>query len=288
MARHTSLRVGGPADALARPTTRDTLAALLALCDAHGAEPLVLGAGFNTLVRDGGIRGVVVRLHALRSIEPEGEVGLRAECGATHTSVTHRAAELGLAGLEFAIGIPGTVGGWLAMNAGIGVREMKDVVESVEWIEPGAGLRRVPANELHFRYRALDAPAGSVFTAAHFRLERGDPAAIRSRMQDLMAKRRASQPVDQPSFGSVFKNPEGDYAGRLIEAAGLKGAREGGAEISSTHANFIVNRGGATAADALRLIARARSTVAGRFGVELEEEVRVIGEPAEAEEGEDA
>jgi UDP-N-acetylmuramate dehydrogenase len=278
LSRYTSLQVGGPADAIARPATREALRDLLEWCHARGVPVLVLGSGFNTLVRDGGFRGVVVRLHSLRSIERVGDTAVRAEAGATHTRVTRFCAEAGLAGLEFAVGIPGTVGGWLAMNAGIGVCEMKDVVDRVEWIDTGSGeLRSVPARDLRFRYRGLELPQGAVLIAARFALRPDEPREIRARMQQLLAQRRRTQPVDQPSFGSVFKNPPGDFAGRLVEAAGLKGAREGDAEISTLHANFIVNRGRATASDALKLMERARDEVARRFGVELEREVRVVG-----------
>jgi UDP-N-acetylmuramate dehydrogenase len=187
-------------------------------------------------------------------------------------------ADEGLAGLEFAVGIPGTVGGWLAMNAGIGVREMKDAVASVEWLESASGeIREVDAAELGFRYRALDRPTGTVLLAGRFRLEPDAPDAIRARMRALLAKRRGAQPVDQLSCGSVFVNPPGDYAGRLIEQAGLKGTREGGAEISTLHGNFIVNRGGASASDVTRLIERARAEVARRFGIDLETEVVRMG-----------
>jgi UDP-N-acetylmuramate dehydrogenase len=268
--------VGGPADALASPRTLQALVALLSLCRRLELRWWVLGSGFNTLVRDEGVRAVVLRLHALRRVEWSPQGGLRAEAGATHATVTRFCAERGLAGLEFAVGIPGTVGGWIAMNAGIGAREMKDAVEAVELVADGQ-VREWPAHALGFGYRRAELPAGAVVSAARFRVTSDEPAAIRARMQELLARRRATQPVDQPSFGSVFKNPPGDFAGRLIEAAGLKGAREGGAEISTVHANFIVNRGGATARDALALMDRARAAVRDRFGIELEPEVRVVG-----------
>jgi UDP-N-acetylmuramate dehydrogenase len=277
LARHTSLRVGGPADALVRADTAAELEALAALCSAHGTPLYVLGAGFNTLVRDGGIRGVVVRLAGLRSIERRG-AEVRAEAGVTHTQLTRFAAQEGLAGLEFGVGIPGTLGGWLAMNAGTREREVGQAVVSVDWLAGGARAA-TPRAALHFAYRRLERPAGAILLGAKLALEPDDPAAIRARMRDQLEVRRATQPVDQPSCGSVFKNPPGDFAGRLIEAAGLKGLRCGGAQISELHANFIVTSG-ALASDVLELIARARSAVKERFGVELETEVQIMGEDA--------
>lgn len=231
-------------------------------------------------MRDGGVRGVVVRLHGLRALERRPDHGIFAEAGVTHTRICRFAADQGLSGLEFAVGIPGTVGGWLAMNAGIGSREVKDAVRALEWLDPESGLRELPASALRFHYRALELPPGAVVLSATFQAEPDAPEAIRARMRELLARRRETQPIDELSCGSVFKNPPGDHAGRLIEAAGLKGASEGAAQISTVHANFIVNRGGARAADVLRLIERARAAVAERFGVELETEVRIVGEDA--------
>lgn len=263
---------------MARPASRQELAALVAWCRQHEIPLLVLGAGFNTLVRDGGVRGVVVRLHALRRLERDPQGRVVAEAGVTHTRACRFAAKRGLAGLEFAVGIPGTVGGWLAMNAGIGTRDTQDAVERVDWLEAGGELRSVPAGELRFRYRALERPPGTLLLGAVFRTEPDEPAAIRARMRTFLDARRDAQPIDERSCGSVFVNPEGDYAGRLIEAAGLKGRREGGAEISRVHANFIVNTGNALASDVLRLIEVARVAVASRFDVELETEVQIAGD----------
>ncbi len=278
LSRYTSLRVGGTADALARIDSREELRQLLELCAEAGIEVRVLGAGFNTLVRDGGVRGVVVRLVGLRRLERDAEGALLAEAGVTHSRLSRYCGEHGLAGLEFAVGIPGTVGGWLAMNAGVREREMKDTVRGVELFDPALGIERRDAAELSFRYRALELPAGGLVLAGRFATRDDEPDAVRERMKEHMARRRETQPVDRLSCGSVFKNPPGDHAGRLIEAAGLKGSREGGAEISTLHANFIVNVGDASARDVMRLIARARERVAAEFGVELETEVCVWGE----------
>ncbi len=281
LADWTSLRVGGPADALVRIDTRDELARTLAFARSYALPVTILGGGFNALVRDGGLRGLVVRLAGLRAIAREGDALVRAEAGVTHTQLTRFCADHGRSGLEFAVGIPGTVGGWIAMNAGVHGREMKDVVTSVELYEPAhAAIRHRAGAELRFRYRAADLPPGAVVLSAAFDTTADAPEQIRERQKQSMAKRRATQPVDQPSCGSVFVNPPGDYAGRLIEAAGLKGARAGAAMISPLHANFIVNTGGARASDVLRLIERARAEVLARFGVALETEVRITGEEA--------
>ena len=251
---------------------------MAALCRDRGVRYTVLGSGFNTLVLDGGIEGVVVQLHALRSIERARNGAVRAGAGCTHTRITRFCADRGRSGLEFAVGIPGTVGGWLAMNAGVPDREMKDVVERIEWLDVASGeVQELGIEQLRFRYRALELPEGAIVLSGTFRTEADDPDEIRAQMRVLLDRRRDTQPIDRLSCGSVFKNPPGDHAGRLIEAAGLKGAREGNAEISSVHANFIVNRSGASASDVLRLVERARSEVQRQFGVELEPEVRIVG-----------
>jgi UDP-N-acetylmuramate dehydrogenase len=241
----------------------------------------VVGGGFNLLVRDGGWRGVVAKLTGLRELALRDDGSVFAEAGVTHATLARFCADHGRSGLEFAVGIPGTVGGWIAMNAGVHAREMKDVVLEVELYDPATGALETRARDaLGFRYRAAALPPGGVVVSARFQTAKGTKAAIRAEQKKLLAQRRATQPVDQPSCGSVFKNPPGDYAGRLIEAAGLKGSEVGGARISELHANFIVTRADARAADVLALIARARDAVRERFGVELEPEVRVLGEDA--------
>lgn len=279
LSRHTSLRIGGPADALATPADRAELAALLGLCAEHRLPVTLLGGGFNVLVREGGIRGVVVRLKRLRGIERVADDLVRGEAGASHATITRFCIQHGLAGLEFGAGIPGTLGGWLAMNAGIGVREMKDVVRDIEVMDAeGRGTTTIPRAALDFRYRELAGLApGSVVVAASLEVAASDRARVQAEVDRLLALRHATQPIDQPSCGSVFRNPPGDHAGRLIEAVGLKGSRAGGAEISSVHANFIVNHGDANASDVLCLIERARALVANRTGIELETEVRILG-----------
>ncbi len=282
MSRHTSLRVGGPADAHAAPADRGELAALLAVCARHGLQHMVLGHGFNTLVLDGGIEGVVLQLSRFRRLEARPGGRLLAEAGVSHSQLTRFCKQHGLAGLEFGAGIPGTVGGWLAMNAGIAEREVGEATREIEVMSPTGGeVRRLPRARLEFRYRGLRGLApGSVLLSGLFEVVATEPEVVATEVERLLAKRAATQPLNVPSCGSVFKNPPGDYAGRLIEAAGLKGAREGDAEISELHANFIANRGRARAADVIALIERARERVAREFGIELEPEVRVLGRPA--------
>ncbi|MFK7898442.1 MAG: UDP-N-acetylmuramate dehydrogenase [Myxococcota bacterium] len=280
LSRHTSLRIGGPADAMATPADRGELAELLGICDRYAIPVRVLGAGFNVLVREGGLRGLTLRLKKLRRIEHEAEDRIFVEAGASHATITRYCVKEGLSGLEFGAGIPGTLGGWLAMNAGIGVRELKDVVLEIEILDrTGQHFEKIPRARLDFQYRALAGlPAGSVLVAARLHVTPRESETIQTEIDRLLAHRQETQPTDIPSCGSVFRNPEGDYAGRLIESVGLKGAREGAAEISTRHANFIVNHGGATASDVLRLIERARDQVLKETGVALETEVQLIGE----------
>ena len=282
MARFTSLRVGGPADALAAPESRRELARLLAICTAHRIPHQVLGAGFNTLVLDGRLEGVVIQLGRFRRLEERPAGGLRAEAGVSHSQLTRFCVARGFSGLEFGAGIPGTIGGWLAMNAGIPSREVKDAVREIEVMSPtGCTLRHIPRGRLRFVYRALHGLApGSVILSVLFGITLSIPAQVQAEVDQLLAKRSTTQPLNVPSCGSVFRNPPGDFAGRLIEAAGLKGRRIGGAQISPLHANFIANLGGATAADVLALIEETRTTVRDELGVLLTTEVRMVGEKA--------
>jgi UDP-N-acetylmuramate dehydrogenase len=297
MARHTSLRIGGPADALATPACRDELARLLAICGERSLPHWPVGAGFNCLVADAGIEGVVIKLSRFRTLrgeEPSGapersteegasgpadERVVFAEAGVTHASITRFCVDRGLSGLEFGAGIPGVVGGWIPMNAGIGSHEMCDVVREIETLEPGEAATRISGGDsLDFTYRALHGLApGTVVVSARFSVTPEKPEVVRAEVDRLLGLRSGSQPLNVPSCGSVFKNPEGDFAGRLIEAAGLKGAQVGGAQISTVHANFIANTGGATAADVLRLMQRAQEAVEKESGIQLEPEVQRVG-----------
>lgn len=281
LARYNSFGVGGPADALATPEGVDELAALAALAAAHALPLHVLGGGFNSLVLDDGLDGVAVRTARLRGLAVEDDgTTVRAEAGVSHAQIVRLCVERGLAGLEFGAGVPGTVGGWVAMNAGVPDAEAGAWLRDVETAGPGAARRVRRRAELDFAYRAARGLGpGEVVLAARFALRREEPAAVRAAIDRHLARRRATQPIDRPSFGSVFKNPPGERAGRLIERAGLKGLRIGGAQISSVHANFIVNLGGARAADVLALMARAQEAVRERTGIALEPEVRIVGRP---------
>ena len=275
----TSLRVGGPVDALATPPDRASLARLLALCARHGLRRRVIGRGFNTIVRDEGVDGVLIQLSAFKRLGERPDGCLRVEAGVSHASLTRFCRERGLSGLEFGAGIPGSIGGWIAMNAGIPDRETKDAVREIELMSPsGAKLRHISRDRLGFRYRGLRGLApGSLILSALLEVRPASRSSVAEAIDQLLARRAATQPLDVPSCGSVFKNPRGSFAGRLIEAAGLKGERHGGAQISSVHANFIVNTGGATASDVLALIGHARAAVRVRTGVLLEPEVRIWG-----------
>jgi UDP-N-acetylmuramate dehydrogenase len=275
----TSLRIGGLVDALATPPDRSGLARLLALCARRDLRRRVIGRGFNTIVRDEGVDGVLIQLSALKRLEERPDGCLRVEAGVSHASLTRFCRDHGLSGLEFGAGIPGSIGGWIAMNAGIPSRETKDTVREVEVMSPsGRKLRHLPRERLGFHYRCLRGLApGSVILSALLLVEPSERSRVAAAIDELLERRAATQPLDVPSCGSVFKNPPGTHAGRLIEAAGLKGARHGGAQISTLHANFIVNTGGASAADVLALIGHARAAVRLRTGVLLQPEVRIWG-----------
>lgn len=277
LARHTSLGVGGPADLLAIPEDRNSARQVLEICSEHRVPVLLLGKGFNTLVRDGGFRGVVLALWRLRQLELTEEGELLAEAGVSHSRIAHYCCENGLSGLEFAAGIPGTVGGWIAMNAGIPDREMGDVLSQIELLDPGGDEARDPAG-MRFRYRGCDLSEGVAVLAGRFRVSPDSPDAVRKRVSAHLEARIRTQPIHRASCGSVFKNPPGEYAGKLIEEAELKGRECGGAAFSELHANFIVTRRGARAADVLALIERAKIAVQERNGVALETEVRIVGE----------
>jgi len=282
MSRYTSLRIGGDADAVVTPSSARQVEALLRVCHLHRVPHCVLGNGFNTLVLDGGIEGVVILTHRLRGLEERPEGCIRAGAGVSHASLIGLCQREGLAGLEFGAGIPGTIGGWVAMNAGIGEREARDVVQRVEVVSPtGRKRKRIERDDLHFRYRALRGLApGSVIVSAWLRVKPSEPDFVKQEVKRMLARRSGSQPLDVPSCGSVFKNPPGDFAGRLIEAAGLKGYRSGGAEISNVHANFIANTGGASASDVLALIRQAQRVVLEKSAVALQTEVRILGREA--------
>ncbi len=277
MANHTTFRLGGPADVLALPVTPEEALMALATAREMGADCLVLGNGSNMIVRDGGIRGLVLSTEAMGTVTVEDHT-VTAQAGASLARLANAALAAGLTGLEFASGIPGTVGGATAMNAGAYGCDMAGVLaEARVWLD-GRDVW-LSADEMEYGYRkSAVLKRGALVLEARYRLSPGDPERIRARMLELNACRREKQPLALPSAGSVFKRPEGHFAGALIEKAGLKGFTIGGAQVSTLHAGFIVNVGGATARDVTRLIAHIQREVLARFGVALECEVRILGE----------
>jgi UDP-N-acetylmuramate dehydrogenase len=284
LARYTSMKVGGPADFLLEVRTEQALARLLPLLGAHRMPFLVLGNGSNVLFSDRGVRGAVIHLSgAFRTVEwREGEAEERVivEAGAACAimQLVREAARRGYAGIEFAEGIPGSVGGAVVMNAGAYGREFESVIDQVFGVTPAGAALHLSRSEIPFSYRDAHLPAGMVVTRAALRLEKDAAAGTHSNINDLVARRKSSQPSGHPNSGSMFRNPPDDFAGRLIEAAGLKGRRLGQAQISDRHANFIVNLGGARAGDVRRLMEVAREEVERRFGVTLFPEVKLFGE----------
>lgn len=277
LARHTTWRVGGPADLFVAPEDRADLLTALKLLAADGVPWLVLGAGSNLLVRDGGLRGAVVHTGRLRELDfgPGGTV--RAGGGLPLMTLIREAARRGLGGLEAMAGIPGTLGGGVAMNAGAGGQDIGSVVRSVTLAGP-TGEERWGRERLRFAYRRSNLPGDRVLVAAELQLHEVEAALLEEAIAARIRHRREAQGVGAPNAGSVFKNPSGDQAWRLIDAAGLRGLTVGGARVSERHANFIVNAGGATARDILELIDRVREAVRRQSGTELEPEVRIVGE----------
>lgn len=276
LAPFTTWRIGGPAELLAEPVDRDDLLLAISWARLRGISWRILGNGSNLLVRDEGVRGLVVRTRgALDGVEFLGAVA-RAEAGASLPTIANLAAARGLAGLEFAAGIPGTLGGAILMNAGWHEHEIGAVVQEVEFLDASGAVATWPRARCAFGYRtsAFRGRAG-VILGAVLALAPDEPPRVRARLDAYAASRRENQPTDLPSCGSVFLKPPGDFAGRLIEAAGLKGARVGEIEVSQKHANFFVNLGRGTAGDALALIERVEAEVEARFGVRLVREVEV-------------
>ena len=283
MAPLTTLRVGGPADRLAAPSSVDELVAIVKLAADAGVPTFMLGKGSDIVVADAGIRGVVVRTRA-DDVTIDGR-RLRAEAGASMTSLAKRCARDGLAGFDWAISSPGSFGGATWANAGAHGGAMSQVLVEVDILDPRDGeTRTVAADEAGFGYRESRFKHGpEVILAGVIELAVGEPEEIRALIDGHQVRRRATQPLADQNAGSVFRNPDGDHAGRLIEAAGLKGHRVGGAQVSTLHANFIVTDRGADAADVRALGDHVRATVAGRFGVDLRYEIEFVGDwPEEA------
>lgn len=277
LARYTSWRVGGEARQVYRPADVEDLATFLLQLPV--SEPVMwLGLGSNLLVRDGGFHGtVIVTAGALQHIHVEG-LSLDAEVGVYCSKLAKQAAKAGMKGAAFLAGIPGTLGGALAMNAGAHGGETWDFVTGVTTIDKQGQLRQRPASAFKVSYRHVELPEGEWFVAANMQFEQGDAEAESSLIRELLKKRNASQPTNKPCAGSVFRNPPGDFAGRLIESSDLKGLTVGGASVSTKHANFIVNDGSATAADIEALIYLLQDKIEQLHGVKLTPEVHIIGE----------
>jgi UDP-N-acetylmuramate dehydrogenase len=278
MSKHTSWRVGGPADRYFKPADMDDLCLFMSTLAAD--EPVTwVGLGSNLLVRDGGIRGTVIAtsgvLNELSALE---DTLIRAEAGVSCAKAARFAAGQDCTGAEFLAGIPGTIGGALAMNAGAFNGETWDIVEKVEMLSRAGDIITRDADEFEVGYRSVRGLNDCWFSAAYFRLQKGDVASAKTKIRDLLSKRNESQPTNLPNAGSVFRNPENDYSARLIEASGLKGYKIGAAQVSQKHANFIINTGSATASDIESLIAYVHDTVLQQQGVDLVREVRIIGE----------
>ncbi|MEG0741069.1 MAG: UDP-N-acetylmuramate dehydrogenase [Clostridia bacterium] len=287
MSRYTTLRLGGPAELLVEIATPDQLTAAYQAAEALHVPVLPLGNGSNLLVRDGGVRGVVLHLGDLfASVSepaplPDGRFALSAQAGATLQKVCNVAADYALTGLEFASGIPGTVGGAVYMNAGAYGGEMKDVVTTVTAIDAAGSVVAFEGDALRFGYRTSafnQENSGLAVTSVTICLRPGDEDTIRATMREFSSRRREKQPISVPSCGSTFKRPEGQFAGTLIDECGLKGLRIGGASVSELHAGFLVNDEGGTAADFLALIAQVQRVVWEQKGVMLQPEVRIVGE----------
>ncbi|NCB73370.1 MAG: UDP-N-acetylmuramate dehydrogenase [Clostridia bacterium] len=278
MRNHCSFKIGGAAAAMALPTSIGETAGLCSFLREKGVKPLVIGNGTNLLVTDEPLRRLMIKMSdGMSAMERRGESGINALCGISLAKLASECAHLSLSGLEFAHGIPGTLGGAACMNAGAYGGEMKQVLLSVTYLDESIKLREKSAEELELGYRhSIFSDSEAVILSCELELLRGDEEEILARMRELSEKRRASQPLDKPSAGSTFKRPVGGYAAALIEQAGLKGFTLGGAQVSEKHAGFVINRGGASFEDVIRLMDYIKETVYKRTGIELEPEVKII------------
>ena len=279
MEKHTTFRIGGPADYYLCPRSKEEVRKLCEVCREFESPSFILGNGSNLLVSDKGYRGAVIQIYKnMNAVSTEGN-RIHAQAGALLSAVSNHAMKNGLAGMEFASGIPGTLGGAVVMNAGAYGGEMKDILESVLVMEQDGTFSEIPAGQLKMGYRtSIIKEKGCVVLEAVLRLYPDSPEAIKLRMDELKEKRIAKQPLEYPSAGSTFKRPEGYYAGKLIMDAGLCGYRVGGAQVSEKHCGFVINRERATAADVLHLMKNVQEIVESRFSVQLEPEVKFLGE----------
>ena len=278
MSRHTSFQIGGPAEIFVQPATGDEVRQAICLAKEEQIPFFVVGNGSNLLVSDDGFRGMIVQIgRNLQEISVEDNV-IYAQAGALLSRVARTALEHGLTGMEFAAGIPGSLGGAVAMNAGAYGGEMKDILTDAEVLTPDGEIKILSLEELDLSYRhSCIFDEDYIVLSVHLQLEQGDTTVIRNRMDELARARREKQPLEYPSAGSTFKRPEGYFAGALIQDAGLKGYTVGGAQVSEKHSGFVINRGGATAEEVLFLIKQVQKKVKSRFGVTMEPEVRMVG-----------
>ncbi len=278
MKNHTSFKVGGPADILVNPKDYKQVEKAIKLCKETNTEYIVIGNGSNLLVKDGGIRGVVVKLTNLNEIQVKGNLMI-VQGGAQLTRVSKKALEFGLSGLEFACGIPGSIGGAVTMNAGAYDGEMSYVIKEVIVLDENGNILKLNKEQLDLGYRtSVILNKKYIVLETTLVLENKDKDEIENKMRELMQRRKEKQPLEFPSAGSTFKRPTGYYAGKLVQDSGLKGTSVGGAEVSAKHSGFIINKGNATANDILELIELVQNKVKEDFGVELCTEVRIIGE----------
>ncbi|MCL1827955.1 MAG: UDP-N-acetylmuramate dehydrogenase [Oscillospiraceae bacterium] len=279
MSRHCSFKIGGPAAAVVFPETEEDIAGVCELLKETGIKPFIMGNGTNLLFTDGKLDRVVIKTgNRVSEIRKTGSETLSACCGATLAKLAETALDMGLSGLEFACGIPGTLGGAVVMNAGAYGGEMKDVISRTYYLDEELTPRAVEGKEQEFSYRrSVFSDTDKTIMRCDIDLKPEDPEKIRAEMRSIAEKRRNSQPIDKPSAGSVFKRPENGYAAALIEASGLKGFGIGGAAVSEKHAGFIINRGNATFEDVIKLIEHIRETVYADTGVDLETEIKIVG-----------
>lgn len=279
MNRHTTFRIGGPADYFLLPSTAEEVGEILRICKEENLEYFILGNGSNLLVSDEGYRGVIIQLYRnFNTITVEGDC-IRASAGALLSGIAATAKNESLEGFEFAGGIPGTLGGAVVMNAGAYGGEMKDVLKEATVMTAEGEILTMTVEELALGYRtSIVKTAGYLVLEAVIQLKKGDQEAIRERMRELTEQRTTKQPLEYPSAGSTFKRPEGYFAGKLIMDAGLRGYSVGGAQVSEKHCGFVINKGGATAADVCRLMSDVSEIVKEKFGVTLEPEVKFLGE----------
>ena len=279
MSKHTTFRIGGPADLFVAPENTDEIKKLIAICKEEEVPYFILGNGSNLLVSDKGYRGVIMQLYRSFGQITLKENEIHAQAGALLSGIAAMAREASLTGFEFAGGIPGTLGGAVVMNAGAYGGEMKDVLKEVTVLTPEGEIVTLQADELQMGYRtSVVKEAGYIVLEAVISLKEGNPEEIKNRMQELAAMRSSKQPLSYPSAGSTFKRPEGYFAGKLIMDSGLRGYQVGGAQVSEKHCGFVINAGNATAKDVTTLMADVQRIVMEKFGVKLEPEVKLLGE----------